>query len=77
MKGAIFIMRLTLKQKMKMCEEHIIRGKSLSHASEMYGGYDIGGLKYLINIYKRYGKEAFLNRENGVYKRDTKLLVQV
>ena len=74
MKGAIFIMRLTRKQKMKMCEEHIMKGKSLSHASEMYGGYDIGSLKYLINIYKRYGKEAFLNRENGVYKRDTKLL---
>lgn len=67
-------MRLTLKQKMKMCEEHIIKGKSLSHASEMYGGYDIGSLKYLINIYKLYGKESFINRENGVYKRDTKLL---
>jgi transposase InsO family protein/transposase-like protein len=67
-------MRLTLEQKMKMCEEHIIKGKSLSHASEMYGGYDIGNFKYLINIYKRFGREAFLNRENGVYKRDTKLL---
>jgi hypothetical protein len=59
---------------MKMCEEHVIKGKSISDASEMYGGYDIGNLKYLINIYKRYGSKAFLNRENGVYKRDTKLL---
>ena len=59
---------------MKMCEEHVIKGKSISEASEMYGGYDIGNLKYLINIYKRYGSKAFLNRENGVYKRDTKLL---
>jgi len=67
-------MRLTLEQKMKMCEEHVIKGKSISDASEMYGGYDIGNLKYLINIYKRYGSKAFLNRENGVYKRDTKLL---
>ncbi|MGE4379242.1 MAG: IS3 family transposase [Candidatus Izemoplasmatales bacterium] len=67
-------MRLTLKQKMKMCEEHVLKGKSISHASEMYGGYDIGNLKYLINIYKRFGREAFINRENGVYKRDTKLL---
>jgi len=67
-------MRLTLEQKMKMCEEHVLKGKSISHASEMYGGYDIGNLKYLINIYKRYGRDAFLNRENGVYKRDTKLL---
>ena len=67
-------MRLTLEQKLMMCEEHIIKGKSISHASEMYGGYDIGRLKYLINIYKRYGRDAFLNRENGIYKRDTKLL---
>jgi len=67
-------MRLTLEQKMKMCEEHVIKGKSISDASEIYGGYDIGNLKYLINIYKRYGSKAFLNRENGVYKRDTKLL---
>ena len=67
-------MRLTLEQKMKMCEEHVIKRKSISEASEMYGGYDIGNLKYLINIYKRYGSKAFLNRENGVYKRDTKLL---
>jgi transposase InsO family protein/transposase-like protein len=67
-------MRLTLEQKMKMCEEHVIKGKSISDASEMYGGYDIGNLKYLINIYKRYGSKAFLDRENGVYKRDTKLL---
>jgi hypothetical protein len=67
-------MRLTLEEKMKMCEEHILKGKLISHASEMYGGYDIGNLKYLINVYKRFGKEAFLNRENGVYRRDTKLL---
>lgn len=67
-------MRLTLEQKMKMCEEHVIKGRSISDASEMYGGYDIGNLKYLINIYKRYGSKAFLDRENGVYKRDTKLL---
>ncbi|MDD5292842.1 MAG: IS3 family transposase [Candidatus Izemoplasmatales bacterium] len=67
-------MRLTLEQKMKICEEHVVKGKSISHASEMYGGYEISNLKYLINIYKRYGRDAFLNRENGVYKRDTKLL---
>ena len=59
---------------MKICEEHVVKGKSISHASEMYGGYDICNLKYLINTYKRYGSKAFLDRENGVYKRDTKLL---
>jgi len=46
-----------------MCEEHVINEKSISSASEMYGGYNIGNLEYLINIYKRYGREPFLNRE--------------
>ena len=57
-----------------MCEEHIIKGKSLSHVSEMYDGYDIGNLKYIINLYKRHGKKVFLNKEIKVYKRDSKLL---
>jgi transposase len=67
-------MRLTLEQKMKMCEEHVIKEKSISDASDMYGGFEIVNWKYIINIYKCYGRDAFLNRENGVYKRDTKLL---
>jgi hypothetical protein len=29
-------MRITLKEKIEMCEEHILKGKSLSHVSEMY-----------------------------------------
>lgn len=71
MKGAIFIYETNIRTEMKMCEEHIIKGKSISHASEMYGGYDVGNLKYLTNIYKKYGRDVFLNRENGVHKRDT------
>jgi len=74
MKGAFLFMRLTISQKLKMCEDHVRKGKSLSHVSEENGGYDIGNLKYLINIYKRYGRNAFLRREDKVYKRDTKLL---
>ena len=49
MKGAFLFMKLTLEQKMKMCEEHIIKGKSISHASEMYGGYDIYAGCYYYN----------------------------
>lgn len=67
-------MKVTLKEKMEMCEEHIINGKSLAHVSEMYDGYDIGKLKYIINLYKKHGKEVFLNKEIKTYKRDTKLL---
>lgn len=67
-------MRITNNEKLEMCKEHILNGKSLSHISERYGNYDLGRLKYLINLYKKYGDEPFINRENGVYKRDTKLM---
>ncbi len=67
-------MRLTLEEKLKMCEEHVLNKKSLSHISEDNGNYDIGNLKYLINLYKKFGKDVFLNREDKIYYRDTKLL---
>ena len=67
-------MRLTFEDRLKMCEDHVLRGKSLSHISEENGNYDITNLKYLINLYKKFGSEVFLNRENVVYYRDTKLL---
>ncbi|MGD9910126.1 MAG: hypothetical protein AB7U79_05940 [Candidatus Izemoplasmatales bacterium] len=67
-------MRITLKEKIKMCEEHIKKGKSLSHISEMYGGYNISNLKYIINLYKKHGKEVFEHQGIKTYKRDTKLL---
>jgi len=72
--GVFFIMRLTFEDRLKMCEDHVLRGKSLSHISEENGNYDITNLKYLINLYKKFGSEVFLNRENVVYYRDTKLL---
>jgi len=51
MKEVIFFMRLALNQKRMMCEKHIIKGKSLSHASEVYGGYDIESLtKEIVNV---------------------------
>jgi len=67
-------MRLTFEDRLKMCEDHVLRGKSLSHISEDNGNYDIANLKYLINLYKKFGREVFLNREDIVYYRDTKLL---
>lgn len=67
-------MKLTMNEKLQMCKEHVIDKKTISHVSERYNNYSIGNLKYLINIYKRYGEEPFINRENGVYQRDTKLL---
>lgn len=67
-------MRLTLEEKLKMCEEHVLNKKSLSHISEDNGNYDIGNLKYLINLYKKFEKDVFLNREDKIYYRDTKLL---
>ena len=66
-------MRVTLKQKLEMVKANVIDGKSISHAAEMYN-YDIGNLKYLINLYKRHGEEVFINRGRRVYKRDTKLI---
>jgi hypothetical protein len=67
-------MRLTFEDRLKMCEDLVLRGKSLSHISEDNGNYDITNLKYLINLYKKFGSEVFLNREDIVYYRDTKLL---
>lgn len=67
-------MKLTMEEKLIMCKEHMIENKSLSHISEKHDNYNIGEIKYLINLYKRYGDKPFINRENGVYRRDTKLL---
>jgi len=68
-------MRITNLDKLNMCEDHLVRGKSISHIHEEFGHYDIGRIKYFINLYRRYGQEVFLNRiERGAFKRDTKLL---
>lgn len=57
-----------------MCEDHVLRRKSLSHISEENGNYDITHLKYLINLYKKFGSEVFLNQEKIAYYKNTKLL---
>jgi hypothetical protein len=59
-------MKITLKEKKEKCEEHILKGKSLSHVSAMYDEYDIGDLKYIINLYKRHSVCIKLNMMNYV-----------
>jgi len=67
-------MQITNKEKLEMCLEHLSDGKSLSHICERYEYKDVSKLKYWINLYKRHGENIFINRENGIYRRDTKLL---
>lgn len=67
-------MRITNNEKLKMVLEHVVDGKSLSHICERYNYKDISKLKYWINLYKQHGEKVFINRETGIYKRDTKLL---
>ena len=67
-------MKKTIEEKLEMCKEHVVEGKSLSHICELHNTRNIDDLKYLVNLYKRYGEEPFLNREIMIYRRATKLL---
>lgn len=67
-------MKKTLEEKLQMCKEHVDEGKSLSHVSEIHNYHNIDEIKYVVNLYKRYGETPFLKREQNVYRRDTKLL---
>ena len=67
-------MKKTIEEKLEMCKEHVVEGKSLSHICELHNTRNIDDLKYLVNLYKRYGEEPFLNRERMIYRRATKLL---
>jgi len=53
-------MRITNKEKLKMCKEHLEENKSLSHISERYNNYDISRIKYFVNLYKRYGEDPVI-----------------
>jgi len=67
-----FLNEKTNEEKLKMVREHLDDGKSLSHISEIHGGFDVGRIKYLVNLFLRHGEEIFTTREEGVYKRDSK-----
>ncbi len=68
-------MKLTMNDKLTICKEHIIEGKTLSHISERYDNFPISGIKYMIKLYKKHGEEPFNDRERRIYRRDTKLLM--
>ena len=57
-----------------MCKEHVDEGKSITHVCELHQTKNKDDFKYYVNLYKRYGEKPFINRENGVYRRDTKLI---
>lgn len=67
-------MHLTNKEKLRMCVEHIEKRKSLSHICERYEYKDVSKLKYWINLYKKHGKEIFVERERRIYQRDSKII---
>lgn len=67
-------MKKTLEEKLQMCKEHVEEGKSLSHICELHNSKNLDDLKYLVNLYKRYGEDPFLKRERNIYRKDTKLL---
>ena len=43
---------------------------TLKEKIEMYDVYDIGNLKYIITLFKRYGKKAFDHNKVKTYIRD-------
>lgn len=68
-------MRITMKEKLKMCDEHLNKGISLSHLSEQYHNYPVASIKYLVKLYRKHGRKPFFERDKKeVYKRDTKLM---
>ena len=68
-------MRITMKEKLKMCDEHLNKGISLSHLSEQYHNYPVASIKYLVKLYRKHGPKPFFERDKReVYKRDTKLM---
>ena len=56
LEGAIFLMKKTIEEKLQMCKEHVEEGKSLSRICELHNTRNIDDLKYLVNLYKRYGE---------------------
>jgi len=57
-----------------MVKKYEIEVKSISHVSEIYDNYNITYIKYLINLYRKYGEDIFLDRTTEKYQRDKKLL---
>ncbi len=47
-------MKLTMQDKLNICKEHIIEGKTLSHISERYDNFPTSSIKYMIKLYKKH-----------------------
>lgn len=47
-------MRITQEIKLKMVEDHSLRGKSVAHISQEYDNYDVGNIKSYVNLYKKF-----------------------
>lgn len=67
-------MKKTLEEKLKVCKEYVKEEKSFSYICKLHEYKNIDKLKYAVNLYKRYGEKPFLNKEQNVYRRDTKLI---
>jgi transposase-like protein len=64
-----------MKEKLRMCEDHLNKGTSLSHLSEQCHNYPVASIKYLVKLYRKHGRNPFFERDKReVYKRDTKLM---
>jgi len=64
-----------MQDKLNICKEHIIEGKTLSHISERYDNFPTSSIKYMVKLYKKHGDEPFVERERRIYRRNTKLLL--
>ncbi len=68
-------MKFKMQEKLNICKEHIIEGKTLSHISERYDEFPTSSIKYMVKLYKKHGEEPFNDRERRIYRRNTKNII--
>ncbi len=59
LEGVIFLIKKMIEEKLQMCKEHVIKGKSLSHICELRNTKNIDDLKYLLIYIKDMRKNHF------------------
>ena len=66
-------MKRTLKEKLEIVKEHVVKHVPLSEIKRKYQ-IDTDHLKYFVNLYKLYGEKPFLDTvERRKYSREMKL----
>ena len=66
-------MKKTLKEKLEIVKEHVVKHVPLSEIKRKYQ-IDTDHLKYFVNLYKLYGEKPFLDTvERRKYSREMKL----